>query len=184
MVDAETIQVALLGCRIQLLGYINTIVRDQNLAEDVLQDVAVLAIRKAAEIRDLAHLQGWLRQTARYRALCLMRDRHRQPRLLGDEVLDVLDRSWAELDQSSSAGMLAVVPDCLKRLSPYARKLLKHRFEDGLTGQQLAGKLGRELNTIYVALTRIYRRLDRCIRESLLRLEGKSAAWAEGEDGT
>ena len=82
MVDVEIVERALLGHRVQLLGYIGSIVRDHHLAEDIFQDVAVLAIQKAAEIEDGTHLYRWFRRTARYRASNVMRNRYQQPRLL------------------------------------------------------------------------------------------------------
>jgi RNA polymerase sigma-70 factor, ECF subfamily len=173
MVDVEIVERALLSHRVQLLGYIGSIVRDYHLAEDIFQDVAVLAIQKAAEIEDAAHLYRWFRRTARYRASNAMRNRYQQPQLLGDDVLDVLDRSWEEFDLSSSAEMLAAIPLCLKQLSLYARKLIKYRFVDGLTGRQISDKLDREVNAVYVAMTRAYRKLDECIRQALLQGQTK-----------
>lgn len=173
MIDVETVERTLLSHRVQLLGYIGSIVRDHHLAEDVFQDVAVLAIQKATEIEDGTHLHRWLRQTARYRASYAMRNRHQQPKLLGDDVLDLLDPSWEEFDLSSSAEMLATIPNCLKRLSLNSRMLIKYRFENGLTGRQIADKLGREVNAVYVAMTRAYRKLDDCIRQALLQSQTK-----------
>ena len=167
MTNVETVERVLLSHRVQLLGYIGSIVHDHHLAEDIFQDVAVLAIQKVAEIEDETHLYRWLRQTARYRASYAMRNRYQQPKLLGNDVLDLLDRSWEEFDLSSSAEMLAAIPNCLKQLSLYSRKLVKYRFENGLTGQQIADKLGREVNAVYVAMTRAYRKLDVCIRQAL-----------------
>ena len=83
-------------------------------------------------------------------------------------MLDLLDRSWEEFDLSSSSEMLAAIPTCLKQLSLYSRKLIKSRFVNGLTGQQISDKLGREVNAVYVAMTRAYRKLDECIRQALL----------------
>lgn len=167
MIDVETVERVLLGHRVQLFGYIASIVRDYHLAEDVFQDVAVLAIQKAAQIEDVTHLHRWLRQTARYRASYAMRGRYRQPQLLGDDVLDLLDHSWEELDQSSSTAMLAAIPNCLKQLSLYSRKLIKYRFQNGLTGRQISEKVGRDVHAVYIAMTRAYRKLDDCIRQTL-----------------
>jgi RNA polymerase sigma-70 factor, ECF subfamily len=178
MIDVEAVERALLSHRVQLFGYIASIVRDYHLAEDVFQDVAVLALKKAAEIEDIGHLYPWLRQTARYRASYAMRRRYQQPQLLGDEMLDLLDRSWEEFDRSSSAAMLAAIPDCLKQLSLYSRKLIKYRFQNGLTGRQIAETVGRDVHAVYVATTRAYRKLNDCIRQALSQdqpIHGKSA---------
>lgn len=79
---------------------------------------------------------------------------YQQPKLLGDDVLDLLDPSWEEFDLSSSAEMLVTIPNCLEGLSLNSRMLIKYRFEKGLTGRQIADKLGREVNAVYVAMTR------------------------------
>jgi RNA polymerase sigma-70 factor (ECF subfamily) len=156
----------LLRERVKLLAYIRAIVRDDHLAEDVFQDVAVLAVRKRDEIRDGRHFLAWMRLTSRHRALKVLRQRRRQL-LLDEGLLDRLDEQWAEHDLASADDLEEALRRCLDRLSPYARNLVRLRYAEGVSGVQLAEVVDRSLNAVYVALTRIHRSLGECIKRRL-----------------
>jgi RNA polymerase sigma-70 factor (ECF subfamily) len=148
------------------LAYIRAIVRDDHLAEDVFQDVAVLAVRKCHEINDNRHFLAWMRLTSRHVALKLLR--HRQHQLLLDEtLLERLEGEWAEHDPVASADLVEVLRRCLDGLSAYARNVVRLRYGEGLSGGRRAEVLDRSLNTVYVTLSRIHRRLGECIRQRL-----------------
>jgi RNA polymerase sigma-70 factor (ECF subfamily) len=145
------------------LAYAGAIVRDDHLAEDIFQEVAVIAMRKREEIRDAAHFLGWMRQTARHRALKALRAMHRSP-TMEESLLDLMDEQWAEHDATPSGELMEALRRCLEELSPYARSLVRLRYVEGLSGGRLAEAVGRELNTVYVALSRTHRALADCIR--------------------
>jgi RNA polymerase sigma-70 factor (ECF subfamily) len=165
-IDQEPLIIQLLRERVKLLAYIRAIVRDDHLAEDVFQEIAVLAVRKRHEIRDERHFLGWMRLASRHQALKVLR--RRQHHLLLDEaLLDRLEEQWAEQDHDSSADLLEALRYCLDRLSPYAQNLVKLRYAEGVSGERLAEIVDRSLNTVYVALTRIHRSLGNCIKQRL-----------------
>lgn len=161
-IDPETIVRVLLRHRASLSAYISSIVRDPHVAEDVLQEVSGEAVRKHAEIRDEAHLLSWMRRAARLRAIDELRRRRSRPQVLSPDTLDRLDRDW-ETDSEAPEQMLEALRRCVARLSPYGRQLVSLRYVEGLSGQALAERLGRKLNTVHVALARIYRNLGACI---------------------
>jgi RNA polymerase sigma-70 factor (ECF subfamily) len=152
--------------RARLLAYAMVILRDEHAAEDIFQDITVAAIAKADEIQSEAHLMGWLRRACRFRALELSRNRRNHACLLDADVLDALEPHWVEQESTGPADeVLAALRACVKKLSPGAQQLVKHRYVDGLTGQRLAEKLGRKLNTTYIAVSRVHKALHRCIQE-------------------
>jgi RNA polymerase sigma-70 factor (ECF subfamily) len=165
-IDQESLVILLLRERVKLLAYIRAIVRDDHLAEDVFQDVAVLAVRKRHEIQDGRHFLAWMRLSSRHVALKLLRHRRHQP-LLEETLLDRLEAEWAEHDHASSADLVEALRRCLDRLSPHARNLVRLRYGEGLSGVRLAEVLDRSLNTVYVTLSRIHRSLGECIRQRL-----------------
>jgi RNA polymerase sigma-70 factor (ECF subfamily) len=158
--------ILLLRERVKLLAYIRAIVRDNHLAEDVFQEVAVLAVRKRDEIRDRRHFLGWMRVAARHRALKLVR-RQNQYLFMDEELLEHLDEQWAEHDPSSDSDLVEALRHCVERLSPHSRQLVKLRYADGISGLRLAEVVDRNLNAVYVALSRIHRSLADCIRQRL-----------------
>src|SRR5687767_1087752 len=100
--DSDGVVRTLIRERAKLLGYAWAIVRDHHLADDVFQDVTVLAIQRASEIRDADHLLRWLRRAARFKALEALRAAARNPARrivpLDDDVLEMLEADWADAD--------------------------------------------------------------------------------------
>jgi len=173
-VNTDLIVRILIRQRPQLLAYTWAIVRDNHLAEDVLQDVSVLAVHKADQIDDETHLHRWLRQACRYKALNLLQKLDTKALTL-DAVtltldaatLDAMETRWAAHDGDDPADLSDALRHCLAQLTPSARRIVDLRYEQGLSGQRLADALGKKLNTVYVTLTRIHRSLGECIRKQI-----------------
>src|SRR4051812_24664222 len=98
-ISRDTVVRLLLRERTKVLAFIYSILGDHQAAEDVFQDVSVLAIDRCGEIEGESHLLGWLRNAARFKALKARRQRRAQPVLLDDDVLDLIDGEWQRLDE-------------------------------------------------------------------------------------
>lgn len=148
-----------------LLAYINVMLHDLHGAEDVLQEALLLAM--AQDFSDADHARAWIRVTARNLAFAERRRRGRSA-YLSDDLLDVLDTAWREEAAGAAHGdRIAALQACRDGLSATARRLIDLRFAEGLDGQAIAARLDRPLNTIYVGLSRTYRRLLDCIQRRL-----------------
>jgi len=165
--DSEKVLRLLLEDRSKLLAFIRAIVRDEHVAEDVFQNVSIAAMKKCADIESADHFPGWVRQAARFEALHELRRRDVAPVMLDASLLDLLEGSWAEIEDYNAADRSEALQKCVKQLSPYARKLITLRYASGKSGQKLADALGRNINTVYVALSRTHRTLAECIRRRL-----------------
>lgn len=161
--DRDTVVRLLLSGRAGLLGYIHSIVRDWNVADDVLQEVSILALKKCGSIQDEAHFGGWVRQTARFESLNLLRRQGHSPHLLGETVLDLLDTAWNAAERAVPSDSLDALRVCIEQLSSESRRILQLRYADGIKGLELAHSLDQSPNTVYVRLSRIHRKLGKCI---------------------
>jgi RNA polymerase sigma-70 factor, ECF subfamily len=171
--DRDTVVRLLFSGRASLLGYINSIVRDWDLADDVLQEVSILALNKCDFIRDEAHFGGWARRTARLESLNLLRKRERGPQLLGDAVLDLLDAAWDAAEAAVPSDSLAALRTCMEKLTPDSQRILQLRYADGIKGAELARLLDQPANTVYVRLSRIHRQLGKCITQEIAERENR-----------
>lgn len=167
-IDGTILVRSLAQLRPNILAYIVSIIGDAHLAEDVLQDVFVSAYQKRDTIENAAHLANWLRVAARHLALNALRDRKSDPHFSSD-ILDLLDPHWEPFDAGAGSDTVHALHECIEKLSPYSRQLVSLRYTQGLSGKRLASHLGKELNTVYVALTRIHRALAECISRRLAR---------------
>ncbi|QNN22719.1 sigma-70 family RNA polymerase sigma factor [Planctomycetales bacterium ZRK34] len=165
--DEATIVRELWRQRIGLVAFIEVIVHDEHLAEDVFQEISVAALQKRSQINDAAHLKHWLLQAARFYGVAALRKTSRQRVIFNDQLLDRIEAAWTQHDAGVISDQSAALKTCLERLSPYARRIIELRYGQGITGQDLARALGRKVDTIYKALTRTHQTLADCIRAAL-----------------
>jgi RNA polymerase sigma-70 factor (ECF subfamily) len=161
----------LLGRRAAVLGYILAIVRDPHLAEDVFQNVGVVALSKPGAFENEAAFLGWVYQTARFESLAAARKRSRAPCPLGEGALDLLHDAWVEESRRGDEDVLDALRACLRRLTPRARRLIDLKYGQEASGRRIADSLERPINTVYVALSRIHRALAACVQQRMAQKE-------------
>ena len=110
------------------------------------------------------HLIRWLGQAVRFHGLTAARNRNSRAMRFSDEVLDHLDNVWRQKEPEYVSDDIEALRTCLGMLTPYCQKLIKLRYDEGLTGQALAEAVNRKLNTVYVALARTHKTLAECVR--------------------
>lgn len=157
----------LLSGRVILLAYIQSIVRDSHLAEDVLQEISVLAVRKRDEIVDETHFRAWIRRAARLESMNVLRRHHKLSTAMPEPVLEALEVHWDNRDEDWAADRIDALRQCVGRLTGNAQHLVRMRYHEGVSGIVLAERLGKPVNTIYVALSRIHRVLADCVARRL-----------------
>jgi RNA polymerase sigma-70 factor (ECF subfamily) len=157
----------LISHRSHLLAFIRGIVRDRDLAEDVYQEVCVTVVLKRDEIDDVGHLRNWCRQAARFRAIDALRKRNAGAYVMDQAVLDLVEADWAQRDDQTFERRREALRTCLEKLTPYVQELIRLRYGEGLSGAGLAKALDRQVNTVYVALSRAHNTLATCIRTRL-----------------
>jgi RNA polymerase sigma-70 factor (ECF subfamily) len=163
--DSDRLLRLLLMHRGMLLGYILSVVRDFHLAEDVFQDGSLIILKKGAILTDEADFAPWARKVVRLTALNALRKQNKGPELLEPAVLDLLEQEWCK-DREPDLYLVSL-RECIEQLPPKARRLIELRYVAGIPGNDLATRLKQPPNTIYVALSRIYRTLSACVKKRL-----------------
>jgi RNA polymerase sigma-70 factor, ECF subfamily len=163
--DPDQLLRLLLMHRGMLLGYIQSILRDFHLAEDVFQDASLVILNKGVVLQAEGDFPPWARKVARFKALNVLRKQNKGPELLEPAMLDLLEHEWAQ-DEGPGLPTLAL-RECLEQLPPKARRLVELRYVAGISGIALAERLSQPPNTVYVALSRIYRNLSACVKKRL-----------------
>ena len=166
MTSPDIVQV-LMEQRDRLFAYIWTIVHDVQLAEDVLQEVSILAMKKGGEIEDRKRLVPWLRHAARLEALTACRRRARSPLILDDQVLDHLDAFWAKRDAYSASQEMDALRECVAQLTAKNLRILSLKHADGKKAPEIAKILGHSVDVVYTMVARIHRSLRECVQARL-----------------
>jgi RNA polymerase sigma-70 factor len=154
-----------------LLGFIHSIARDRDIAEDVFQNVVIITSEKCPTVENREHFLSWARTVARYEVRTISR-KQRRTVALDDAVMDALESEWNQVDRGSGPALAEALERCLGRLTPNIRNLLHLRYHRELTGEALAKSLNRKTNAVHVALSRAYRFLGECIERQLAREGG------------
>lgn len=168
--ETEQLVRVLMAERNKLLAYCWSITGDYGLCEDVVQEVALLALDKGRDVPDEPRLKVWLRRAARLKSLEALRRKDKSPPPLSEDVLEKLESHWApydnrgELAESTLAEMLR---NCFQRLTEKQRRLLSLRYAKQLRSGQIAERLEMKVDTVYRAITRAHRNLADCVEGNI-----------------
>jgi len=148
----ERYQRVVMGSALAVLG-------DFHAAQDVAQDVFIVAYGKLGTLRDGARFAPWLLQLARRRAVELSRQQaKRRSETISRELAGV--SSDGQLDEVTKEVFAAV--DCLPRRQ---REAVLHRYCDGLSVQETARAMGIAVGTVTKCLSRAYARLRQILSD-------------------
>ncbi|HSX62974.1 MAG TPA: sigma-70 family RNA polymerase sigma factor [Tahibacter sp.] len=149
----------------RLLGICLRLVPDRGEAEDILQDVYVAAWRKAPQFDPLrSSATVWLGSIARHRAI----DRLRASSAQIDQAPIALaetqpDPAPAPAHQAEADSERARLDDCIGRLEPRRRTLIRTAFFDGATYEELATRSGSPLGSVKSWIRRGLQQLRACL---------------------
>jgi RNA polymerase sigma-70 factor (ECF subfamily) len=150
----------------RLLGFMYTVCRDRELAEDMFQNLVVITTEHSPEVETREQFFSWARTTSRYGLYNAMR-KQRRAIPLTDSVLTFLEDEWEAAYRDRGSSQADALEECMRSLTPNVRNLLWLRYDMGLTCAEVAEKLNRRLNAVHVALSRTYRVLAQCIEQRL-----------------
>ena len=146
-----------------LMGVAMRIVRQRQLAEEVLQE-AFLQIWRAAGTFDAARGsgRGWIYTVVRHRALQEVRKDGREVNVAIEDIENLADdrQSVAADPQGIDA---AELERCLERLEPQKRACIVHAFVEGYTHEQIAARLDAPLGTVKSWVRRGLLALKECL---------------------
>jgi len=139
-------------------------------AEEILQEVNLIAWSKFQQFRPGTNFLAWVSKIAAFEIL-KYRGRKRRERLqFSEEFLDVIAQE-SLLQAEMLDARRAALAECLKRLRSKDRELIRQRYAAGEKGKHLAESIGRPANSVYQSLGRIRRTLMECMQRRLA-LEG------------
>ena len=153
------------GTANRLFGICLRVLAERSEAEDALQEVFTTVWRKAAQFDPTkASATTWLAMIARNKAIDRLRSLpSRQARASVELAEDLEDPGASPPQQAQAATDRAQLEDCLERLEPHRRSLIRAAFFDGLTYEELATKIETPLGTIKSWIRRGLMQLRECL---------------------
>ena len=145
-----------------LLAVLLQMLRQRDLAEDVLQDVFVKVWQQAAQFDAIrGRPLAWLIAIARYRAIDVQRGA--RPTLVLDESQMELEPQLQVAGPADSGDTRSALLRCLQLIAPPQRRCLVLAYEQGLTHGEIARALGEPLGTVKSLVRRSMQSLRRCL---------------------
>jgi RNA polymerase sigma-70 factor, ECF subfamily len=155
----------LIGWQPRLYAFILALTGNPNEADDVLQNVNLVLLKKQDAFRADADFGAWAMQIA-HLEVQHHRDRSALARRRFDDAL--IGQLAAKVRKSNDEpGLeLRALRDCMARLSTSEREMLVLRYSDNSVGA-IAEKWGRTVASVSQTLYRIRGKLAECIKRSL-----------------
>ena len=120
-------------------------------ADDLVQDVFVLALRRLSTLREIGSFGAWLAAIARN----LAKDHHRRSAAVDQLVVDVpegeIEFRMASADHEDPA---AAILEAIRSLPETYRETLILRLVEGMTGPEIAARTGLTPGSVRVNLHR------------------------------
>jgi RNA polymerase sigma-70 factor (ECF subfamily) len=148
--------------------FVHTSVRDRGQAEDLLQEIAMTLLRKFT-IYDLSKpFLPWAMGVAKFAILGSRRDYARSRLIFDETLLERISQTLLEIVPTQREEEV-FLDDCLTKLAPKARKMIRLRYYDSLDSGEIARLLGTTEVAIRVGLLRIREQLRKCIESQYQR---------------
>jgi RNA polymerase sigma-70 factor (ECF subfamily) len=151
----------------QLFGYIYSLVRDLDDAEDLFQQTSLVLWDKFDQFDHERRFINWACGVARYEVMNFLRTRSRSRLYFTDELSLSLIEAQEELKDERLEERRDALSGCMNRLRPRDRDLLDACYGRATCIQDVARTWGRSTQSIHNSLRRIRRMLFECVRRSL-----------------
>jgi RNA polymerase sigma-70 factor (ECF subfamily) len=148
-----------------VVGYIRSLVPG-DAANDVVQNTALALFRRFADYDDSRPFTAWAMGVAKFQILGHRRDAARSFLSFEPDLLERFTEEWADACQTADYRATAL-EYCLDKLSARARKIVRMRYFEGLTGVEIGSRMGSSDAAIRMMLQRIRDQLRKCTEENL-----------------
>ena len=155
-----------------LTAYVHAMVESPCAAEDIVQDVLMIAWRERAKFDASRPLGAWLRGIAKNAVREHWRRAKREAVVSDPAVIERLDALAAEsesgwLDPDLQERRCAALRNCMQRVSHKVRQALMLKYGTRLSSKIIAERLRMQATAVDVALSRARKFLASCMEQSL-----------------
>lgn len=159
MSEAAQIAQLVVKHRHGILAYLYGVLPDAHVAEDLFQEVCVVAVQKAGEFQDGTNFVAWARTIARNK----LREhlRRRSGVAVDDAFFDGLESAFDAVPHSDVRK--EALRRCLDQIQDRARQVLVWRYEEGLTTASIADRTGQSRAGVNSLLQRVREILRECV---------------------
>ncbi|MBI1368764.1 MAG: sigma-70 family RNA polymerase sigma factor [Planctomycetes bacterium] len=149
-----------------LHGFVHAMLANWSDAEDVLQETHLLLWQKFDTFEPGTNFHAWACRIAYLETLRFRRNADRKHLKFSDDFLKVVADETIEMEQEL-AERRQMLAECIERLKPADRDLLKLRYTPDQTTPSIAAAVGSSVDAVYKSLSRIRAALAACVQRKL-----------------
>jgi RNA polymerase sigma-70 factor (ECF subfamily) len=159
----------------RLYGYIHSLVRDLNDADDLFQQTAAVLWNKFGQYDPTRSFFSWACGVARLEVCNFLRSRSRQRLYFSDDLNLLLVEAQEQMTAEETEDRRDALAQCVEKLRQRDRELLDECYSEEGEVNVVAHRHGRSPQSVYNSLRRIRRSLYECISRVMGRSPG--AGW-------
>ncbi|MCP4785297.1 MAG: sigma-70 family RNA polymerase sigma factor [Fuerstiella sp.] len=175
MIDSEAKRDRLLKeafrYHVELLTYARSLLGSYAAAEDAVQEAMLVVVRKFEQFEEGTSMLAWCRSIVRLEVLRLRQKHHRERNLAEHLLDDAVDAAFDEFqtaqNHDDAACSREALESCLQRVSERGQSVLKARFVDELSYEQIGHRIGMTLEAVRKMLFRVKKQVRSCVETSL-----------------
>jgi RNA polymerase sigma-70 factor (ECF subfamily) len=151
----------------QLFGYIYSLVRDLDDADDLFQQTSLVLWDKFGQFDCSKSFINWACGVARFEVLNFFRTRSRKRLYFSDELNLALVEAHESLEHEHLEERRSALAGCMIKLRQKDRELLEACYQRSASLPEVARAWGRSTHSIHNSLRRIRRVLFECVQRGL-----------------
>ena len=153
------------------MAYARSLLGNYAAAEDVVQEAMLVVVKKFELFQEGTSMLAWCRSIVRIEVL-RAKQRHRRERSLIERLLDdAIDAAFDEFQtarrRDDVESWREALDRCFERVPERGRGVLKARFVDELSYQQIGERVGMTIEAVRKALFRLKKQVRSCVETSL-----------------
>lgn len=149
-----------------IFGFILTLTRDREAAEEVFQEVGLAVVQESGRGTSVERFLPWVHEMARRRIAAHFRRGARRPEVPAPASLDDVVSQAFEEHAGNARAVVArqeYLKLCLEELPPTQRTMIDQHYTGRLPIARIAESLAWTAGAVKVALWKARRRLEACI---------------------
>lgn len=150
----------------RIFRFILTLIPNYSSAEDLMQDTMLVMWRKFSQFEAGTSFAAWGMQIARYHILKFHRkERPGVVHFDSKALVNILEHENG-MDHKEDE-YLEALGECTEKLQDKSKKLISHRYQDGMKVLDIAMKLGCTVQATYKAISRLHYYLLTCVEQKV-----------------
>jgi len=150
----------------QIHAYILMMVHDYHNAEDLMQETAIILWQKFDDYKPDTSFAAWGIQVARNVVFNYRRKHSKRSQIFNDHICRILE-GYAQQCARELSATEESLHECIQKLKPMDRHLVKLRYEQHIPVQEIAAQIKRSADSVYHSFSRIYVTLKQCVSQQL-----------------